>query len=61
MTMLATPADFEAHPSGPRFRAPRLAEHSVGVLQDLGYDADRIGELVAGGAVFTEETARPPD
>lgn len=61
MTMLATPAEFADHPAGPRFRAPRLGEHSVEVLEALGYDADRIGGLVTGGAVFTEETARPPD
>ena len=61
MTMLATPADFTAHPAGPRFRAPRLGEHSLGVLEDLDYGPDRIGDLVQTGAVLTEETATPPD
>lgn len=61
MTMLATPADFTTHPAGPRFRAPRLGEHSADVLGELGYRPERIADLVRTGAVFTEETARPPD
>ena len=61
LTMLATPADFADHPAGPRFRAPRLGEHSAGVLEELGYPAERIDDLVRAGTVFTEETARPPD
>lgn len=60
MTMLATPADFAEHPAGPRFRAPHLGEHSVEVLEGLGYGPDRIGAVLAAGAVFTEETATPP-
>ncbi len=61
MTMLATPAEFAEHRAGPRYRAPRLGEHSMEVLEGLGYQAERISELVGGGAVFTEDTARPPE
>jgi crotonobetainyl-CoA:carnitine CoA-transferase CaiB-like acyl-CoA transferase len=61
MTMVATPADFAEHPAGPRFRAPKLGEHSLEVLGELGYGPDRIDKLVAVGAVFTEETARGPE
>lgn len=61
MTMLATPAEFTEHRAGPRYRAPRLGEHSVEVLEALGYPAERIEALVGAGAVFTEQTARPPD
>ncbi|MDE3203863.1 MAG: CoA transferase [Acidobacteriota bacterium] len=61
MTMVASPADFTEHPAGPRYRAPNLGEHTFEVLGDLGYDRARIDDLVAGGVVFTEQTARGPD
>ena len=51
LTMLATPADFEAQPAAPRFRAPRLGEHTREVLEGLGYDESRIVELESAGAV----------
>jgi crotonobetainyl-CoA:carnitine CoA-transferase CaiB-like acyl-CoA transferase len=35
MTMLATPADFHGTPCAPRFRAPRLGEHTDEVLDEL--------------------------
>ena len=35
MTMLATPAEFHGTPSAPRFRAPRLGEHTDAVLGEL--------------------------
>ena len=60
MTMLATPADFASQSGGPRFRAPRLGEHSADVLDELGYGAGRRQELLSCGAVFSEETATPP-
>lgn len=61
MTMVATPADFRERPARPRFRAPRLAEHSLEVLAELGYDDRAVAELVGSGAVYTEDTARGPD
>jgi crotonobetainyl-CoA:carnitine CoA-transferase CaiB-like acyl-CoA transferase len=61
MTMLATPADFREHPGVPRFRAPRLGEHSIEVLGELGYDTDGIADLEAAEAVYTEQTASGPD
>ncbi|HMC39887.1 MAG TPA: CoA transferase [Acidimicrobiales bacterium] len=61
MTMVATPADFAERPARPRFRAPRLGEHTTEVLASLGYAEDRVAELVAAGAVFTEDTARGPE
>lgn len=60
MTMVATPADFSDRPARPRFRAPRLGEHTKDVMADLGYPAERVEELVGASAVFTEETARGP-
>ncbi|MDA8047820.1 MAG: CoA transferase [Actinomycetota bacterium] len=61
MTMVASPADFTGHPAHPRFRAPRLGEHTSEVLEGLGYDRARIEELIGAGAVFSEQTARGPD
>lgn len=61
MTMLATPADFAGHPAGPRFRAPRLAEHTVEVLEGLGYPPERVAGLLDDRVVFDEQTASPPE
>lgn len=61
MTMLATPADFSQHPAGPRWRAPRLAEHTAEVLAEMGLSQERIAELTGEGAVFDETTAVGPD
>jgi crotonobetainyl-CoA:carnitine CoA-transferase CaiB-like acyl-CoA transferase len=57
MTMLASPADFHATPSAPRFRAPRLGEHTREVLTELGRAAD-YEALVAAGAI---QDAEPED
>jgi crotonobetainyl-CoA:carnitine CoA-transferase CaiB-like acyl-CoA transferase len=48
-TMLATPADFEAHHAAPRFRAPELGEHTHEVLAELGRSDAEIAALEASG------------
>jgi crotonobetainyl-CoA:carnitine CoA-transferase CaiB-like acyl-CoA transferase len=50
--MVATPADFYGTPAGPRFRPPRLAEHSRELLAELGRSESEIETLIAGGAVI---------
>jgi crotonobetainyl-CoA:carnitine CoA-transferase CaiB-like acyl-CoA transferase len=61
LTMLATPADFRERPAGPRFRAPRLGEHTLEVLGELGYRPSLITNLQEAEAVYTEDTAHGPD
>jgi crotonobetainyl-CoA:carnitine CoA-transferase CaiB-like acyl-CoA transferase len=50
--MVATPADFHGTPAGPRFRPPRLAEHTRELLGELGRNSEEIEALLADGVVF---------
>jgi crotonobetainyl-CoA:carnitine CoA-transferase CaiB-like acyl-CoA transferase len=55
--MIATPADFGVEGVKPRFRAPRLGEHTREVLEGLGYDESQIASLESVGAVRTDPIA----
>jgi crotonobetainyl-CoA:carnitine CoA-transferase CaiB-like acyl-CoA transferase len=48
-SMLASPADFGGVAPRPRWRAPRLGEHTAEVLGEVGLDATEISRLVADG------------
>ncbi len=50
LSMLATPADFGGRPPQPRFRAPRLGEHTRELLAELGLDDPSVDALLAAGA-----------
>jgi crotonobetainyl-CoA:carnitine CoA-transferase CaiB-like acyl-CoA transferase len=53
LPMLATPVDFGGRPPTPRWRAPRLGEHTSDVLNELGLDDDSIASLVSDGVAVT--------
>ncbi len=50
-SMLATPVDFGGSTPQPRWRAPRLGEHTEEVLGELGLDEADISRLVSDGVV----------
>lgn len=54
-----TPARFSRTPVAPPRGAPLLGEHSIAILESLGYDLLEIEELLATGAVGAE-SAPPP-
>jgi crotonobetainyl-CoA:carnitine CoA-transferase CaiB-like acyl-CoA transferase len=55
--MLATPADFDGRPPAPRWRAPRLGEHTREVLAELDLDEEAIDALVADGVAVATDSA----
>jgi crotonobetainyl-CoA:carnitine CoA-transferase CaiB-like acyl-CoA transferase len=48
---VATPADFDATPAGPRGLSPELGQHTEEVLLELGYDWEQIVALKERGAI----------
>lgn len=58
LSMLATPVDFDGKPPEPRWRAPRLGEHTYDLLEQLGLDDDTIGSLVSDGVAGVPEEGR---
>ena len=48
-----TPTNWSATPPGPRTPAPRLGEHSVEVLREIGYSDDEIAAMVGKGVTRT--------
>ena len=53
LPMLASPADFGGVVPRPRWRAPRLGEHTEVVLGELGLDDRDIARLVEAGVAGT--------
>jgi crotonobetainyl-CoA:carnitine CoA-transferase CaiB-like acyl-CoA transferase len=49
LPMLATPADFGGAAPVPRWRAPRLGEHTSEILRELGFDQATTRSLVSDG------------
>ena len=60
-SMLATPADFDGRPPVPRWRAPRLGEHTREVLAELDLDAAAIDALIADGVAVAPAPAAGPE
>jgi crotonobetainyl-CoA:carnitine CoA-transferase CaiB-like acyl-CoA transferase len=54
-SMLATPADFDGQPPAPRWRAPRLGEHTREVLTELDIGPEAIDELITSGVAVAPD------
>ncbi|MES2187187.1 MAG: CaiB/BaiF CoA-transferase family protein [Pseudomonadota bacterium] len=57
MKAVRNPVLFDADGPGISRAAPLLGQHSVEILQDLGYDESRIAALAAGGTVGVAKAA----
>ena len=55
--MLATPGRLRRPPPAPRWRAPRLGEHTREVLAELGLDGAAIDVLIADGVAVAADPA----
>jgi crotonobetainyl-CoA:carnitine CoA-transferase CaiB-like acyl-CoA transferase len=55
LPMLATPVDFGGVPPVPRWRAPRLGEHTAMVLGELELDQAEAASLIADGVAVTAQ------
>ena len=53
--MLASPADFAGGAPSPRWRAPRLGQHTSEVLAEIGLDRSEIQHLMDAGVAGTDE------
>jgi len=54
-TTTGSPVELSETPMEVRQRPPRRGEHSVAVLQEIGYEDSEIDRLVDGGIVLVEE------
>lgn len=57
---MAYPGTWSATQPGPTRHAPRLGEHSLEVLREIGYTDERIEALLASGVTATGATRAPP-
>ena len=55
LPMLATPVDFGGEPPVPRYRAPRVGEHTREILAELGLAPDAVEALLAEGVAVAAE------
>jgi crotonobetainyl-CoA:carnitine CoA-transferase CaiB-like acyl-CoA transferase len=58
LPMLATPVDFGGRPPAPRWRAPRLGEHTRALLAELGFDQSAAASLLADGVAVAGDELR---
>jgi len=55
LPMLATPVDFGGEPPVPRYRAPRVGEHTREILAELGRAPQAVEALLAEGVALAAE------
>jgi crotonobetainyl-CoA:carnitine CoA-transferase CaiB-like acyl-CoA transferase len=53
--LVRPPVKFSKSPGSIRSHAPRFGEHGAEILRELGYDAATIAEMVASGALITDD------
>jgi crotonobetainyl-CoA:carnitine CoA-transferase CaiB-like acyl-CoA transferase len=55
MPMLATPVDFDGEPPVPRFRAPRVGEHTRTILAELDVAPEEVDRLLTDGVAVAAD------
>jgi crotonobetainyl-CoA:carnitine CoA-transferase CaiB-like acyl-CoA transferase len=55
---IPSPVRFDRSPTSVRRHAPRLGEHSVEVLREVGYDAAHVAAMIDAGAVRSHGSIR---